>query len=95
MPAKLEPPPVQPTITSGSSPAISSCRIASWPMMVWCISTWLSTEPSAYFVSSCVAATSTASEIAMPSEPRWFGSLARIARPELVSFDGLATQRAP
>ena len=69
MPAKLLPPPVQPTITSGSSPAISSCSIASWPMMVWCISTWFSTEPSAYLVSSCVAATSTASEMAMPSEP--------------------------
>jgi hypothetical protein len=95
MPAKLLPPPVQPTMTSGSSPAISICSIASWPMMVWCSSTWLSTEPSAYLVSSCCAATSTASLMAMPSEPGWSGRLARMARPEWVSFDGEATQRAP
>jgi hypothetical protein len=95
MPAKLLPPPVQPTITSGSSPAISSCSIASWPMIVWCISTWLSTEPSAYLVSSCVAATSTASLIAMPSEPGCCGSFSRIARPLWVSGLGLAWQVAP
>ena len=40
-------------------------------MIVWCSSTWLSTEPRAYLVSSSCAATSTASEIAMPSEPGW------------------------
>ena len=95
MPAKLLPPPVQPTITSGSSPAISSCSIASWPTMVWCSSTWFSTEPSAYLVSSWVAAISTASLMAMPSEPGWSGRCARMARPELVSLDGLATQVAP
>ena len=46
-PAKFEPPPTQPTTTSGSSPAISICAIASWPITVWCRQTWLSTEPSA------------------------------------------------
>ena len=95
MPAKLLPPPVQPTITSGSSPAISICSMASWPMMVWCISTWLSTEPSAYLVSSWVAAISTASLIAMPSDPGWSGRVASTLRPYWVSFDGLAMQRAP
>ena len=44
-PPKLEPPPVHPTITSGVSPASSSCSSASSPMIVWCSSTWLSTEP--------------------------------------------------
>ena len=47
MPAKFEPPPTQPTITSGSSPAISICAIASWPITVWWRQTWLRTEPSA------------------------------------------------
>ena len=32
--------------TSGYSPAISICAIASWPITVWCRQTWLSTEPS-------------------------------------------------
>ena len=64
-------------------------------MMVWCISTWFSTEPSAYLVSSCVAATSTASLIAMPSEPGCCASFARIARPELVWSDGDAMHFAP
>ena len=30
------PPPVQPTINVGLSPAFSNCRIASSPMIVWC-----------------------------------------------------------
>ena len=46
-PAKFEPPPTQPTITSGNAPASSICAIASWPITVWCSSTWLRTEPSA------------------------------------------------
>ncbi len=33
-PPKLDPPPVQPTITSGVSPASASCLIASSPMIV-------------------------------------------------------------
>ena len=57
-------------------------------MIVWCSSTWLSTEPSAYLVSSACAATSTASEIAMPSEPGWSGSSSSWARPAAVSGDG-------
>ncbi len=68
-PAKFEPPPVQAITTSGSSPAISIWTIASWPTTVWWSRTWLSTEPRAYFVSSRVAASSTASLIAIPSDP--------------------------
>ena len=45
-PAKLEPPPTQPTTTSGSSPAMPICAMASWPITVWCRQTWFSTEPS-------------------------------------------------
>ena len=48
MPPKFEPPPVQPTMTSGAvSPALASCSNASSPMIVWCSSTWFSTDPSA------------------------------------------------
>ncbi len=64
-------------------------------MIVWCSITWLSTEPSEYLIAGSFAAISTASEIAIPSEPGLFGSLARIARPLSVSFDGEAMQRAP
>jgi hypothetical protein len=46
-PPKFDPPPVQPTRTSGVSPTIAICSNASSPMTVWCISTWLSTLPSA------------------------------------------------
>ena len=35
---------------SGSSPAISICRMASWPMTVWCRQTWFSTLPREYLV---------------------------------------------
>ena len=55
----------------------------------------MSTDPSEYFVSSRVAASSTASEIAIPSDPVDSGSAARIARPEFVSADGLATTWPP
>jgi hypothetical protein len=72
---------VQPTITSGHASAIFICSIASSPTIVWCSSTWLSTEPSAYLVSSFFAATSTASEMAMPRLPGWSGRLASTARP--------------
>jgi hypothetical protein len=77
--------------TSASSSAFSSCFFASRPMTVWCISTWLSTLPSEYLVSSRVAASSTASLIAMPSEPGELGSCSRIFLPACVSGLGLAT----
>jgi hypothetical protein len=57
--------------------------------------TWLSTEPSEYLVSSCVAASSTASEIAMPSEPFERGSFSRIDLPACVRFVGDAKTSAP
>ena len=38
-----------------------------------------------------VAATSAASEIAIPKEPELCGSFSKIALPELVKLDGLAT----
>ena len=94
-PAKLLPPPVQPTSTSGQASAMCICSIASRPMMVWCSSTWLSTEPRAYLVSSFLAATSTASLMAMPRLPGWSGRWASTARPYSVSLLGEATQRAP
>src|SRR5438270_925184 len=43
------------------------------------MSTWLSTLPSEYLVSSRVAASSTASLMAMPSEPGELGSCSRIS----------------
>ena len=46
-PPKFEPPPVQPTRRSGVSPTYASWSSASSPITVWCISTWLSTLPSA------------------------------------------------
>ena len=65
-------------------------------MTVWCISTWFSTEPRLYFfVPPEVAATSTASEMAMPSEPLFSGSLASKARPYSVRSVGLAKTCAP
>ena len=52
MPAKFEPPPAQPITTSGPfSPNAASCSLASMPITVWCMSTWLSTEPSEYAAS--------------------------------------------
>ena len=80
-PAKFEPPPAQAMIRSGSSPAISICLIASSPTTLWWSRTWLRTEPRLYFVSSRVAASSTASLIAMPRDPGLSGCSARTARP--------------
>ena len=94
-PAKLEPPPAQPMTMSAASSAFSSCFLASRPMTVWCISTWLSTLPSEYLVSSRVAASSTASLMAMPSEPGEFGILLEDFLPAWVSWLGLATTWAP
>ena len=94
-PAKFEPPPVQPTMMSGWAPACSICSIASMPITVWCSSTWFSTLPSAYLVSGLVAATSTASEMAIPRLPFDSGLAARMCRPALVSSEGLATQVPP
>ena len=45
MPAKLLPPPKHPITMSGSASAISICATASWPMTVWCSTTWFSTLP--------------------------------------------------
>jgi hypothetical protein len=55
----------------------------------------LRTDPSEYFVSSRWAASSTASEIAIPRLPGDWGSLARMARPACVSMDGLGRTFAP
>jgi hypothetical protein len=54
-------------------------------MIVWCISTWFSTEPSAYLVGTAdVTVASTASEMAMPSEPGHDASPSSICLPILV-----------
>ncbi len=55
----------------------------------------MSTLPSEYEVSSRPAASSTASEIAIPRLPGVSGRSARIARPHCVSSEGLATISAP
>ena len=58
---------------------MSSCRFDSIPITVWCSSTWLRTEPSAYFVGVLfVTASSTASLIARPSDPEQSGSSASL-----------------
>src|SRR5438046_10086967 len=57
--------------------------------------TWLSTLPSEYFVSSRVAASSTASLIAIPRLPGEFGSASRTFLPDCVSALGLAPTFAP
>ena len=46
-------------------------------------------------MSSCVAASSTASLIAMPRDPVESGCSPRIARPEFVVSDGDASTSAP
>ncbi len=46
-------------------------------------------------MSSCVAASSTASEMAMPRLPGESGCCSSIARPAFVSCDGLGTTDAP
>ena len=95
MPEKLLPPPWQAMTTSGYSPASFICSCASSPITVWCMQTWLSTEPSEYFVSSCVAASSTASEMAMPSDPFERESFARMLRPATVLSVGDENTFAP
>jgi len=94
-PEKLDPPPVQPMIRSGVSPASASCLSASSPITVWCSSTWLSTLPSAYRVAGSPPATSTASLMAMPRLPGEPGSASSTARPEEVTSDGLGWTVAP
>jgi len=75
---------------------MSSWRFDSIPITVWCRSTWLRTEPSAYFVGvGFVTASSTASLIARPSDPEQDGSTASLARPAFVSGLGDATTLAP
>ena len=96
-PAKLEPPPAQPMTTSGyvAGHARAAC-CASWPITVWCSSTWLSTQPSAYLVSSRVAASSTASVMAMPRLPVESGVASSTARPGVrCRATGSARPRAP
>src|SRR6476659_6709332 len=92
-PAKFEPPPTQPITTAGNAPASSICASASWPMTVWCRSTWLRTLPSEYAVSSRPAASSTASEMAMPRLPGESGCSASTFRPASVSLEGLLLVR--
>ena len=94
-PAKFEPPPAQAMTMSASSSAFSSCFFASRPMTVWCMSTWLSTLPSEYLVSSRMAASSTASLMAMPRLPGESGSCSSTFFPACVSGLGLATTWAP
>ena len=64
-------------------------------MTVWCSRTWLRTLPSEYAVSSRPAASSTASEIAIPRLPGESGCSASTALPDCVSSDGLGTIVAP
>jgi len=64
-------------------------------MIVWWSSTWLSTDPSAYFVPGCVTACSTASEMATPREPGCFGLPARTWRPAAVFSEGEGVTLAP
>ena len=91
IPEKLEPPPTQPMTTSGYSPAMSICLRTSSPITVWCSSTWCSTEPRPYFFAPLeTAATSTASEMAIPSEPGFSGSSAQHLAPVLCQLLGLA-----
>ena len=65
-------------------------------MTVWCIITCPSTDPRLYFFfPPLVAAVSTASEIAMPSEPGESSSSSSIFLPKWVRSDGLAKTCAP
>ena len=65
-------------------------------MTVWWSMTCPSTDPRLYFfVPPLVAAVSTASEIAMPSEPGQSGSSASIFLPKCVRSVGLAKTCAP
>ena len=67
----------------------------SSPMTVWCSRTWLSTLPRQYLVSPLVAATSTASEMAIPRLPGLLGSAARSFLPASVTSDGDGCTLAP
>jgi hypothetical protein len=95
IPAKFDPPPTQPTTTSGYSPAISICWRASCPITVWCNRTWLRTLPREYLASSFPTASSTASEMAMPRDPGESGCSSKIFRPACVRSVGLAWTSAP
>ena len=64
-------------------------------MIVWCSSTWLSTEPSEYRVFGSLAATSTASEMAIPSDPDQLAGSAASCRPTSVRSDGERWTVAP
>jgi len=64
-------------------------------MTVWWRRTWLTTEPREYLASAWVAASSTASEMAMPRLPGESGSAARMPRPALVRLVGEACTVAP
>ena len=45
---------MQPMSMSGFVSMRSNCFMASWPIMVWCMQTWFSTEPSVYLAFSSV-----------------------------------------
>src|SRR5439155_20977063 len=78
------------------SPASFICSFASSPITVWCNRTWFSTEPREYFTAPFeVAATSTASLIAMPSDPVESGCASMIALPACVGGDGDGITSAP
>ncbi len=94
-PAKFEPPPTDPTITSGVSSASSSCLRVSWPITVWCIRTWFRTLPREYFVPCPVTAASRASEIAMPRDPGPWPLFSRRLRPYAVRSLGEGNTSAP
>ena len=64
-------------------------------MMLWCRATWLSTEPSVYLQLGVVVASSTASEMAVPSEPGWRGSRVMMSLPARVDIEGEPVTAAP
>ena len=80
---------------SGYSPVIAICFSASWPMTVWCRHTWFSTEPRAYLQFGVLMASSMASEMAQPREPRSFGLTVRMSLPARVDMDGDGVTAAP
>ena len=71
------------------------CFSASRPMMVWCRATWLSTEPRVYLQLGVVVASSTASLMAVPSEPLWVGFTVRMSLPARVDMEGEPVTAAP
>ena len=87
-PPKLLPPPVHAIIVSGVSSTFSSCVFISCPITVWCNITWFSTLPSVYFTFSSLSASSTASDIAIPSDPGWSGVSLSIFLPTSVLLLG-------